>query len=642
MATLTANRAELMQTLLAIFQAGWQYVPLNTTLTADEVAYILADSGATALVADERYAGVAAAAADAAGVPSTSRRARCDPGFEPLRDVIAGQPTTMPPDRVAGQFMQYTSGTTGRPKAVQRDLVSFDPETWVALYSANLTRYDIEPGGDAVHLVVSPMYHLSPLSFGYFSLHLEHTVVLMERFDAERVLAADRAAPRHRRGDGAHADAPSRAAPGRRAGDIRRVVVAAGDPRGGAVPGRAEAAPVRLARAGDLRVLRRHRRGGTIAKPHDWLAHPGTVGRPWAGAAVKVLDDDGNELGPGHVGTVYLKLMGDFAYKGDPDKTAANRHGDYFTVGDMGELDEDGFLYLRDRKIDMIISGGVNVYPAEIEGVLLAHPKVGDAAVFGVPSDEWGEEVKAVIEPAPGVDAPDELARSCSTTATCRWPATSARAASTSPTRCRATRTASSTSACCATPTGPGATGGSDDRSRPPRGVGTLRRSEADRTTRERSEHEQETAGHGLACPSKRGTSGSPTTRTSRPGCSGASARAAARCSSRAGSCVRSACTKGATTSSCRPVDGSGRGPTATCRCSARRTPTCPATASARWTCPRGRVQSILFAAADELEIGMDVEIDLETLRENSAGDEVVIYRFRPVAAPVGDDAETG
>ena len=102
--------------------------------------------------------------------------------------------------------------------------------------------------------------------------------------------------------------------------------------------------------------------------------------------------------------------MGDFMHKGDPDKTAANRHGDYFTVGDMGELDEDGFLYLRDRKIDMIISGGVNVYPAEIEGVLPAHPKVGDAAVFGVPSDEWGEEVKAVIEPASGVDAPDELA----------------------------------------------------------------------------------------------------------------------------------------------------------------------------------------------------------------------------------------
>jgi len=107
---------------------------------------------------------------------------------------------------------------------------------------------------------------------------------------------------------------------------------------------------------------------------------------------------------------VYLKLMGDFAYKGDPDKTASNRHGDYFTVGDMGELDAEGFLYLRDRKIDMIISGGVNIYPAEVEAALLSHSKVGDAAVFGVPHDDWGEAVKAVVEPASGVAASDELA----------------------------------------------------------------------------------------------------------------------------------------------------------------------------------------------------------------------------------------
>ena len=115
---------------------------------------------------------------------------------------------------------------------------------------------------------------------------------------------------------------------------------------------------------------------------------------------MKVLDDDGNEVPPGTVGTVYLKLMGEFAYKGDPEKTAANRHGDYFTVGDMGELDDEGFLYLRDRKIDMIVSGGVNIYPAEVEAALLSHPAVGDAAVFGIPHDDWGEEVKAVVEPA--------------------------------------------------------------------------------------------------------------------------------------------------------------------------------------------------------------------------------------------------
>ena len=114
--------------------------------------------------------------------------------------------------------------------------------------------------------------------------------------------------------------------------------------------------------------------GGTLATPEEWLAHPGTVGRPWVGADVKVLDDDGNEVPPGTVGTVYLKLMGEFAYKGDPEKTAANRHGDYFTVGDMGELDDDGFLYLRDRKIDMIVSGGVNIYPAEVEAALAVAP----------------------------------------------------------------------------------------------------------------------------------------------------------------------------------------------------------------------------------------------------------------------------
>ena len=182
-ATLTRNSAELFQVLLAVFQGGWQYVPLNTHLTAAELAYILGDSGATALFADADLADVARAAADEAGVPADGRIAVGGdiPGFTSFGDVLAGQNATTPDDRVAGQFMQYTSGTTGRPKAVQRDLPKFDPETWVAAYSANLTRYDIELGGDAVHLVTSPMYHLSPLNFGYFSLHLEHTVVLMEK-----------------------------------------------------------------------------------------------------------------------------------------------------------------------------------------------------------------------------------------------------------------------------------------------------------------------------------------------------------------------------------------------------------------------------------------------------------------------------
>ena len=410
-ATLTSNSAELFQTLLAIFQGGWQYVPLNTHLTAPEVAYILADSGATVLVADTRYCQVANEAAEVARVPVAGRIAIGEiPGFTSLDDLLAGQPTTTPEDRVAGQFMQYTSGTTGRPKAVQRDLPRFDPETWVANYSANLTRYDIEPGGDGVHLVTSPMYHLSPLSFGYFSLHLEHTVVLMEKWDAERALEL---IDRYRVTDVAMVPTqlhrlmalPDDVRAKYDVSSLRQVIHAAAP------------CPVDL----KWRLFEwlgpvvyefygASEGGGTIAKPHDWLTHPGTVGTPWPGADVKVLDDDGNEAPPGTVGTVYLKLMGEFTYKGDPDKTAANRRGDYFTVGDMGELDEEGFLYLRDRKIDMVVSGGVNIYPAEVEAVLLSHPGVGDAAVFGIPDDDWGEAVKAVVEPAAGIAPSPELA----------------------------------------------------------------------------------------------------------------------------------------------------------------------------------------------------------------------------------------
>ncbi len=411
-ATLTRNSAELFQTLLAIFQGGWQYVGLNTHLTAAEVGYILGDSGAAVLIADAAFAEVARAAAERAGVPAAGRIAVGGqiPGFTTLADLLADQPDTTPADRVAGQFMQYTSGTTGRPKAVQRDLPQFDPETWVAAYSANLTRYDIEPGGDAVHLVTSPMYHLSPLSFGYFSLHLEHTVVLMEKWDAERALQL---IDRYRVTDIAMVPTqmhrlmalPEDVRARYDVSSLRQVIHAAAP------------CPIDLKQRmfewlGPViyEFYGASEGGGTLAKPEDWLAHPGTVGRPWVGADIRVLDDEGNEVPPCTVGTVYLKLMGEFAYKGDPEKTAANRHGDFFTVGDMGELDDEGFLYLRDRKIDMIVSGGVNIYPAEVEAALLSHAAVGDAAVFGIPHDDWGEAVKAVVEPAAGVAPSPELA----------------------------------------------------------------------------------------------------------------------------------------------------------------------------------------------------------------------------------------
>jgi long-chain acyl-CoA synthetase len=148
----------------------------------------------------------------------------------------------------------------------------------------------------------------------------------------------------------------------------------------------------------------------TIAKPHRWLQKPGTVGRAVRGMTVRVLDDDGRALPSGEVGHIYLEPEGGgFEYRGDPDLTESVHRGDAFTLGDMGYLDEDGYLFLSDRAKDMIISGGVNVYPAEVEGVLATHPAVGDVAVIGVPDAEWGEQVKAVVEPVAGVEPSADL-----------------------------------------------------------------------------------------------------------------------------------------------------------------------------------------------------------------------------------------
>jgi long-chain acyl-CoA synthetase len=150
--------------------------------------------------------------------------------------------------------------------------------------------------------------------------------------------------------------------------------------------------------------------GGTLATPADWLAHPGTVGKAWPISKLRVVRDDGAECAPKEVGTVYMSMGAHkFEYHKDRAKTESTWKGDFFTVGDAGYLD-DGFLFLCDRKNDMIISGGVNIYPAEIESVLVVHPQVRDVAVFGIPDDDWGEHVKAVVELAPGALAGAELA----------------------------------------------------------------------------------------------------------------------------------------------------------------------------------------------------------------------------------------
>ncbi len=410
-ATLLPNGAPMIELLLATMQAGWYITPVNTNLAAPEIAYILSDSGAAAFVAHGSLAGTAARAADEADLPAAARLAVGEiPGFDAYDACKAGQPTDLPGDRVAGQFMQYTSGTTGRPKGIKRDIPDFDPDAMVSMLGVALGRFDIEPGGH-VHLCTSPMYHTAPLAYTYFSVHFEHTIVLMDKRDSERALQLiekHRVSTTHMVPTQFHRLLQLPEAVRRRydVSSLRHVLHAAAP------------CPVDVKRRmfdwwGPViyEYYGATEGGGTLAKPDEWLRFPGTVGKAWEGHEVRVLDDEGKECSPGQVGTVYLKLMGDFAYKGDEKKTREGRRGEFFTVGDVGYLNEEGFLFLCDRKIDMIISGGVNIYPAEVEAALFEHPKVGDAAVFGIPDEEWGEQVKAVIEPAAGATAGAELER---------------------------------------------------------------------------------------------------------------------------------------------------------------------------------------------------------------------------------------
>jgi long-chain acyl-CoA synthetase len=306
--------------------------------------------------------------------------------------------------------MLYTSGTTGRPKGVRRPLPGVDPEAAAGQLAGLAMLFGLRPGAD-VHLAAAPLYHSAPLAFATAALHLGHTVVLMDRWDAVRSLelierwqvtsslmvptmfhrllglpAEDRdrfdtSSLRHV----VHAGAPCPL-------DVKRAML---DWWGPAI----------------YEFYAATEGGGTLVRPEEWLERPGTVGRPWPGAEIAVLDDDGRPCPPGHPGSVWIRSsVGEFEYHQDRAKTDAGRHDGFFTVGDIGYLDEDGWLFLNDRRDDVIVSGGVNIYPAEVEAALLSHPAVADACVFGVPDDEWSEAVAAAVEITRGIVVDDRLA----------------------------------------------------------------------------------------------------------------------------------------------------------------------------------------------------------------------------------------
>jgi len=410
-AALVPNGVAPIELSMAALQAGWYYTPINWHFTAPEIAYIVRDCEAKAFFVHERFGEAGLAAADEAGVPADARFSYGTvPGFTEIGELSAGQPTTMPEDRTAGTAMHYTSGTTGRPKGVRRALTGLDPDVAADLLTGLLQFFGITPGQPNVHLITSPNYHTAVTIFGGSALQFGHTLVCMDSWDAEHALAL---VQRYRVTNTHMVPIQFRrmlALPEeiRRKYDVSsmRWLIHAAAP-----------CPVPIKRAmlewwGPCvyEYYAATEGGGTIVTPQDWLERPGTVGKAWPVSEIMIADDEGNACPAGVPGTVYMKMGMEFEYKDDPAKTAAGRLRGFFTVGDIGFLDSDGFLFLCDRKSDMIISGGMNIYPAEIEAEIVTHPKVADVAVFGIPDDEWGEQVKAVVQPAEGVPPSDELA----------------------------------------------------------------------------------------------------------------------------------------------------------------------------------------------------------------------------------------
>lgn len=410
-AAVLPNGVKPMTALLAAQQAGFYYVPINYRLAPPEIAYILRDAEAKAFIGHERFADVVVAAADEAGIPAESRLGFSVPGFRDYDELVGGQSDALPDDRAAGAAMHYTSGTTGFPKGVKRPLPPLDPDTAAEMFSLLFGLFGITHGGDNVHLCTSPNYHTAVTTFAGNSLHSNHAVVFMDKWDpaeALRLIERYRCTHTHM--------VPTQ---------FHRMLMLPDDVRA-----RADVSSMRWAihAAAPCPVDTKRKMlewwgpviweyyaategGGTIAPPDEWLKYPGTVGRVWPTSELKVTDDDGNRLAAGEPGTVWMRMgSGDFEYKGDKEKTSKSHDAEgFFTVGDIGYLNEDGYLFLCDRKSDMIIAGGVNIYPAEIEAAILEHPQVGDVAVFGIPDEDMGERIHAVIEPAPGVAADDAL-----------------------------------------------------------------------------------------------------------------------------------------------------------------------------------------------------------------------------------------
>ncbi|MFC8824010.1 AMP-binding protein [Streptomyces sp. NPDC057137] len=413
-AYLLRNEPSFFEVALGVEQVGMYRVPINAHLTPAEVAYIVRDSDARVLVASHDLAAALAPVLDelvehrfVVGTPVA--------GWHDYEAWLTAADAGTPADRRLGATMGYTSGTTGAPKGVRRSLAAILPEEVLPAMD-RMTRLFGFRAFDGVHLVMAPLYHSAPNTFAVNALHLGHTVVLQPRFDAEAFLTAvakhhvtsTHLVPTH-----FHRllELPEEV---RAAADLDSLetVVAAGAPFPPNLKARALAwlGPVVWEYLASTEGL------VSVISPTEAMAHPGSVGRL---IDAKILDENGEPVAAGEAGLIYFPAgQPPFRYHNDPLKTAATVRADgYATAGDIGRVDPAGYLYLLDRRVDLIITGGVNVYPAEVEQHLAEHPAVADVAVVGMPDPEWGNQVVAVVQLADGEHhrelLPAELDRFC-------------------------------------------------------------------------------------------------------------------------------------------------------------------------------------------------------------------------------------
>jgi long-chain acyl-CoA synthetase len=391
------------------FRSGLRFVAVAVHLAAEEIDYILEDSGARVLVTSTAMA-TRATLLRMTNIPNANRlmldgvEARFT-ALEPALEVLPGTPIA---DQAEGVEMLYSSGTTGRPKGILKAMPSNPFGVPAAGYWLTTKIYDIDER--TIYLSPAPLYHAAPLMFCLRCLRFGATIVIMEKFDAEQAL---RLIERHKV---THSQwVPTMFVRMLRLTDETRQAIDLSSLR----------YAIHAAAPCPIDVKRRiidwfgpivweyyggsEGNGLTVLDSQEWLAHPGSVGRAKIGR-VRICGADGEELPVGQEGTVYFSDNPAFAYHNDPEKTtdAHNQHG-WSTLGDIGYVDDEDYLYLTDRKANMIISGGVNIYPQEAENLLLSHPQVIDAAVIGVPNAEFGEEVKAIVHPVDMAAAGPEL-----------------------------------------------------------------------------------------------------------------------------------------------------------------------------------------------------------------------------------------